>query len=156
MSSSPASITWDMAPKTRDLIEDNWDSANTDEPQYIELVKEDDKGDARKRVRRHNEYILFAEQGERTSEYADIFWNTRNLSTEVYAEVSTAKSRTRLNNLFGEIDRIAMDARTRNSTIGTPGGWDNLRISASFFDDEQFGWHVAEITFTYTKRKDTI
>lgn len=153
---SPASVTWDVADITKDLIDNNWDTNNADKPQYIELRTEDSDGDTRKTVRRHNEYILFAEEGERGTEYSDIFWNTRDLTAGCYAELSTAESRARRNELFGEVERITVDSRTRNSTIGTPGGWDVLQMNANFIDDENYGWWVAEIHFMYTKRKDSV
>lgn len=154
--SSPASVNWDVAKVTKDLIEDEWDYANTDKPQYIELRTEDSEGNTRKKVRRHNEYILFAEQGERGMEYSDIFWETRNLNTSCYAEISTSKSRERREELIAEVERIAVNARTPNEDIGTPGGWDRLNLEVMVTDDENFGWWVAEVTFSYTKVKDNV
>lgn len=153
---SVASVEWDVAKLTKGLIEDNWDTTNADKPQYIELRTEDDSGTTRKRVRRHNEYILFAEQQERGMEYSDIFWNTRTLTTACYAEISTAESRERREEILAEVERIAVEARTRNESIGTPGGWDNIKMEVTVTDDENFGWWVAEVTFNYTKRKDTV
>jgi len=153
---SPASVDWDVAKLTRDLIDDNWDSANGDKPEYIELRTEDSEGNTRKKVRRHNEYILFAEQQERGMEYSDIFWNTRNLNTACYVEISTAKSRARREEILAEVERIAVSSRTPNESIGTPGGWDRLQIEATVIDDENFGWWVAEVTFSFTKVKDNV
>lgn len=153
---STASVDWDVASLARGLVDNNWDANNADKPQYIELRTEDGSGDARKKVRRHNEYILFAEQQERGMEYSDVFWNTRTLTASCVAEISTADTRQRREEMLAEVERIAVDARTENESIGTPGGWDNLKIEVSVIDDENFGWWVAEVTFTFTKRKDTV
>lgn len=153
---SISSVEWDVANLSKDLIEENWESSNASKPQYIELRTEDDDGNTRKRVRRHNEYILFAEQQERGMEYSDIFWNTRNLNAACFAEISTAKSRARREEILAEVERIVVASRTRNSDIGTPGGWDNLQMEVSVIDDENFGWWVAEVTLTYGKRKDSV
>ena len=146
----------DVTRLTKNLIDEHWDSANADKPQYIELRTEDDDGRTRKKVRRHNEYILFAEESPRTMEYSDIFWNTRDLTASCYAEISTAESRQRREEIFQEVERIALEARTPHESIGTPGGWDNLQIEATFTDDENFGWWVAEVTFNYTKKKQVV
>lgn len=153
---SVSSVDWDVAKLTKELIEDNWKSSNVDKPQYIELRTEDDEGSTRKRVRRHNEYILVAEESERGMEYSDIFWNSRNLNASCYVEISTAKSRKRREELLEEVERIAVNSRTRGESIGTPGGWDNLQINVTVIDDENFGWWVAEVTFNYAKRKDSL
>lgn len=153
---SVSSVDWDVAKLTKNHIDTNWNKENAAKPQYIELRTEDDKGQTRKRVRRNNEYILFAEESERGMEYSDIFWNTRDLTAACFAEVSTAESRERREEMVAEIERIAVESRTGNSSIGTPGGWDNLQIQVTTIDDENFGWWVAEITFNYAKRKDAV
>lgn len=153
---SVSDVDWDVASLTKDLILDNWDTSNAAKPEYIELMTEDEDGNTRKRVRRHNEYILFAEQQERGMEYSDIFWNTRTLTASCYAEISTAKSRERREDMLAEVERIAVNARTRNESIGTPGKWDNIQMEVTVIDDENFGWWVAEVTFNYTKRKNTV
>lgn len=142
----------DVAVLTRDLLREEWNSGNAVKPEFIELVTEDDRGQQRKRVRRHNEYILFAEEGERTYEYPDLGWNARTLKAQCYAEVSTAESRERRSELLGEVERIAVSNRVE------PGGttWDVLEFKPTLIDDENFGWWVAEITFTYTKRLEVI
>lgn len=149
-------LTWDVAKMTKELIDDNWDTANARKPQYIELRTENSTGDTRKRVRRQNEYILFAEQQERGLEYSDIGWNTRTNTASCFAEISTADSRERREELIAEVRRIAEEARTRNSEIGTPGGWDNVQIDMTVVDDDNFGWWVAEVTFNYVKRKQRV
>lgn len=153
---SVASVDWDVAKLSKNLIDNNWDTNNASKPQYIELRTEDDDGNTRKRVRRHNEYILCAEEQERTMEYSDIFWNTRTLTASCFLELTTAKSRQRREDMLAEVERIAVAARTRNESIGTPGGWDNIQMEVMVTDDENFGWWVAEVTFTFTKRKDTV
>jgi len=153
---SVSSVDWDVARLTEELIDENWDSGNADKPQYLELRTEDSEGNTRKRVRRHNEYILVAEESERSMEYSDIFWNTRDLSASCYAEISTADSRERREELLAEVERIAVNARTPGESIGTPGGWDRLRINVQVFDDENFGWWVAELTFNYEKVKESV
>lgn len=153
---SVSDVDRDVAKMTRDHIDEHWDASNADKPQYIELRTEDSEGNTRKAVRRHNEYILFAEESERNMEYSDVAWNSRNITQTCYAEISTAESRQRREDLFAEVERIAVESRTGLAAIGTPGGWDNLRINASFIDDENFGWWVAEVTFEYTKKKEMI
>lgn len=153
---SVSSVEWDVASLTKDLIEDNWDSSNAEKPQYVELRTEDEEGNARKKIRRHNEYMLFAEQQERGMEYSDLFWDTRTLNATCFAEVSTAHSRQRREELIAEIERIAVASRTRNESIGTPGNWDNLRMEVTVIDDENFGWWLAEITFNYEKKKESL
>lgn len=150
---SSTNVEWDVAALTRDLIDDEWDSTNTEKPQFIELVTENDDGATRKRVRRHNEYILFAEQGERTYEYPDLGWNSRSLEAECYAELSTATSRQRRSELLTEVERIAVAHRKRDDT---PGGWDVMQIGFTLVDDENFGWWSAQVTFSYAKRFELI
>lgn len=153
---SVSSVDWDVAKLTKNLIDEKWKKENTSKPQYIDLRTEDSDGSTRKRIRRHNEYILVAEESERGMEYSDIFWNSRNLTAACYVELSTAESRERREQMLEEVERIAVNARTRNESIGTPGGWDNLQIQATVIDDENFGWWVAEVTFNYAKRKDAV
>lgn len=153
---SVSSVDWDVAKLSRDLIDDNWDASNADKPQYIELRTEDSDGSTRKRIRRNNEYILVAEESDREMEYSDIFWNSRNLSASCFIELSTAHSRERREEMLAEVERIAVNARTPNESIGTPGDWDHLQIQATVIDDENFGWWVAEVTFTYAKKKESI
>jgi len=147
--------TRDVAKLTRDLIDEQWGEGDTDprKPDYIELVTEDEQGNARKRVRRTNEYIHVAEEQERGNEYTDFQRNTRNLTGYCYVEFSTNESRSRREEMYDELDRIAVAHRKRPDT---PGGWDDLKFSAKIVDDENFGWWVGELNFEYTKRKDLI
>ncbi|PSP28619.1 hypothetical protein BRC65_01850, partial [Halobacteriales archaeon QH_2_65_14] len=94
-----------------------------------------------------------AEDQERGLEYSDIFRETRNLSASCYVELSTPESRERREELFAEIERIAVEHRKRPDT---PGNWDDITLNAQVVDDENFGWWMASITFSYTKRKDLI
>lgn len=146
-------VEWDVASLTRDLIDEKWDDDSVRKPEYVELVTEDDRGNARKRLRRSNEYILVAEEQERGLEYSDIFRSTRDLSASCYVELSTSDSRSRREEIFSEIERIGVENRKRPET---PGGWDDITMSAQVVDDENFGWWMANITFNYTKRKDLI
>lgn len=143
----------DIAKLTRDLIKDNWDSGEAPEPAHIELVTEDNSGTTRKRIRRHNEYILVAEESERGMEYSDLFWNTRDFTQACYVEFSTAESRERREEIFNEIERIAVEHRTNPET---PGNWDMLEISATIIDDENFGWWMGEFSFQYKAVKRVI
>lgn len=145
-------VEWDVATLTRDLIDNNW-SDGVRKPNYIELVTEDSQGNARKRVRRSNEYIHVAEEQERNLEYSDLFRSTRDLSASCYVELSTPESRQRREELFAEIERIGVAHRKRPDT---PGGWDDVTMTAQVIDDENFGWWMASISFSYTKRKDLI
>lgn len=145
--------TRDVAKMTRDLIQDEWDSANTKEPAHIELVTEDNSGTTRKRIRRHNEYVLVAEESERGMEYSDLFWETRDFNAACYVEFSTAESRDRREEMFREIERIAVEHR---SNPATPGDWDRLEVSATMVDDENFGWWMGEFTFAYSAVKRSV
>jgi hypothetical protein len=149
---SVSDVEWDVASLVRDLIDENW-SDDVREPDYIELVTEDEQGNARKRVRRTNEYIHVAEEQERGLEYSDIFRDARNLSASCYVELSTPESRQRREELFAEVERIGVEHRKRPDT---PGGWDDITMNAQVIDDENFGWWMASITFNFTKRKDLI
>jgi len=146
-------VEWDIAQLTRDLIDDEWNEPDVRKPGYVELVTEDERRNARKRVRRTNEYIHVAEDQERGLEYSDIFREARNLSASCYVELSTPESRARREELFAEIERIAVEHRKRPDT---PGNWDDITLNAQVVDDENFGWWMASITFNYTKRKDLI
>lgn len=149
------SVTFDVAVLTRDLIDNQWGkgSSDPDKPERIELVTEDEQGNARKRVRRQNEYIHVAEEQERGNEYTDFQRNTRNLAGYCYVEFSTPKSRARREEIYAELDRIAVAHRKRPDT---PGGWDEMTFGAQITDDENFGWWVGQLNFEYVKRKELI
>lgn len=152
---SVSDVEWDVAKITRDLIDEQWNEGNQNvrRPDKIELVTEDNQGNARKRVRRTNEYIHVAEESERSLEYSDLFYEARNLSASCYVEFSTNESRSRREEIFAEIERIGVEHRKRPDT---PGGWDNVNMNAQVIDDENFGWWMANITFSYEKRKEGI
>lgn len=146
-------IDWDVASLTLDMIDQQWDDDRVDKPDRIELYTEDEDGNNRKRVRRTNEYIHVAEEQERGMEYTDVFWETANRSASCFVEFSTPESRERREEIFSEIERIAMSNRKRPDT---PGGWDEVKVSGSVTDDENFGWWMGQFTFSYTRRKELI
>lgn len=145
-------VEWDTGTLTREMIDGEWSLSKRPR---IELLTEDNHGQARQRVRRNtDEYILVHEPGEREMEYSDLFMSAEDKSALVAIEASTSKSRDRREEIFRELKRIANDHRKRPET---PGNWDTLTIqTANTFDDTNFGWWVIEMSMTYSRDSDVL
>lgn len=147
-----ASIDWDVAGITRDLIDNQWGqlpaSAGPTKPAHIELFSEDSSGNARTGVDYTEEYILVSETGDRTREYSDGPRDVVDLGASAHLEASTPQGRTRREAIWAELLVIAEYARKRSQ--GTPGDWDTVDVTAAPVDDQVFNWWSLEMTWNYS------
>lgn len=152
------SINWDVAKLTRDFLDNNWGTApsstNASKPANIELLSEDQAGNARKGVDYTEEYILVVETGDRQREYADGPRDVVDLGATCNMEVSTPQSRSRREALWDELLALVEYARKRSE--GTPGDWDTVSMTAAPVDDEVFNWWTLEMEWQYEAEARTI
>lgn len=151
-------VEWDVAALTREFIETEWGShprsTGVDAPQNIELLTEDDDGNARKGVDYTEEYVLLVETGSRNYEYVDGPREVVDPQATCQFEASTPESRERREELWGEL--LALSEYARKRSAGTPGNWDTVDLNAATIDDEMFNWWTLEGEWVYTAEARTL
>lgn len=151
-------VDWDVAELTRQFIADNWGNhpraTGAAKPAHIELLTEDEDGNARKGVDYTEEYVLLVETGTRDYEYVDGPRDVVDPGATCQFEASTPEGRARREEIWNELLALAEYARKRAE--GTPGNWDTVDLNAATVDDEVFNWWTLEGEWQYSAEARTL
>jgi hypothetical protein len=141
---------YDVGALTRDLLDNNWNTNNTDRPDIIRLTTEDNSGNHTKGIPNPatSDYIRVHQEGEATVEY-QAQRLSRDISMAAFLNWNTPDSRTRFYDMFDEIDRILQNAKRRRDN--TPGGWDTVDVSYTINGGERTKYWQGSATVTYHK-----
>lgn len=149
-------VTWDVAPLTKNYIQNNWAtlsaSSSPSEPDVYRLFSEDENGNPKKGWDpAGREYVLVKEIDEaRNIEWVDGPRDVANLSAQAQVRVTTPTSRARRTEMYDEVLVLYENVRKRRSQ--SLGSWDTITLEPVSVPDEMFNFWLSEWTWTFEKK----